>query len=162
MKKRIAKIVTLFCTLALAMVCVLALVACGGTTYTYSKTDVKMTGDNMGVDMSGTMNTMYDNMFKGSTLDVSDSEIVWTVSDQKSSMEVKKDGDKYVLSGDYVDQMKQALSASMGGTGVSVDFDMYGTETDAGFDIVMATTSTSSIGSTSYTVGMTITVSFVK
>lgn len=165
MKKRIAKIVTLICTLTLAMVCVLALVACGGTTYTYSGTDVKMTGDNMGgMDMSGTMSTMYDNLFKGSTITVSDSKVVWKLSDQESSMEVKKDGDKYVLSGDYVDQLEQGISAGLSGSGVAVtyDFEMYGTETDAGFDIVIATSSTSSITGTSITVGATITVSFVK
>ena len=154
MKKRIAKISALVCIMALVLTVIFAMTACGesGTKYTYSDTNV----DNL--------KTMYDAMYKNSSITVSESKIVWKISDVESTMTVKKDGDKYVLSGEYVDQMKTALSAGVGGisgAGLSVSFDMYGMETENGFDIVMKTSSTSSVAG-SFSMSTVLTISFIK
>ena len=156
MKKRIAKISALVCIMALVLTVIFAMTACGesGTKYTYSDTNVEMTGDLGGEGGNDNLKTMYDAMYK----------IVWKISDVESTMTVKKDGDKYVLSGEYVDQMKTALSAGVGGisgAGLSVSFDMYGMETENGFDIVMKTSSTSS-GAGSFSMSTVLTISFIK
>ncbi len=166
MKKRIAKISALVCIMALVLTVIFAMTACGesGTKYTYSDTNVEMTGDLGGEGGNDNLKTMYDAMYKNSSITVSESKIVWKISDVESTMTVKKDGDKYVLSGEYVDQMKTALSAGVGGisgAGLSVSFDMYGMETENGFDIVMKTSSTSSVAG-SFSMSTVLTISFIK
>ena len=173
MKKRTAKLVALICTMALALTCIFALVACGGdggkstgkgTKYTFTETNVEMTMNGEAMDSSSTAGTknMYDTMYKDSTITVSDSKIVWKMSDQESTMSVKKDGEKYKLSGDYVENIKKGLSAmNTPGADVTYDFDMYGLKTEGGFQIVIATsTTTAAAQGQTYTSSTTITLNF--
>lgn len=165
MKKRIAKLSALICIIALVLTAMLALAACGnaGTNYNYSGTNAEIINGNTS-SPDASMKTLYDTMYKDSTITVSDSKIVWKISDVESAMTVKKDGDKYILSGEYVEQMKTALSAgfSAGGVGVSVSFDMYGIETETGFDIIMNASASVNVGSIITKTGTKLTISFAK
>ena len=102
-------------------------------------------------------------MYKNSSIVVSDSKVVWKFSDTESVLSVKKDGTKYVLSGEYAEQMKKALSSGLSiGADVQVSFDMYGNEIENGFEIVMSVTSTISVSGSNQTYGTKITVNFEK
>lgn len=157
--KKVAKISTLICTLALVLVVMFALSACGaGTTYKYSSVSIDMGG----YGSNDSLTSVYDTMMKDSTITVSDKEILWTISDAKNTMTVTKDGDKYVLGGEYTEQMKTAFS-SMGGAGTVSNYEMYGKDTEGGFDIVMSMTVTISVPGTSPISNSTnITFHFVK
>ncbi|MDE6505359.1 MAG: hypothetical protein K2L42_05765 [Clostridia bacterium] len=158
MKKQIAKISTLLCMLALVLAVILSLCACeSGVTYTYSKANVEM---GAGIGGTGSMSAVYDAMYKDSTITVTDSKIVWKISDMESVMSVSKEGEKYMLSGEYVEQMKKTLS--QGFANVS-SYEFYGIETENGFDIVMSMTATVGIpGATSSSFNINYSFSFVK
>ena len=150
MKKLFTKLLILICAVALSATCAFALVACdSGEKFTYSGTDVKITEsfDDIFDDdtYANMLKTTYNNMYKGSTITVSDTKLTWTIQDNASVLTVKRDGDKYILAGDFVNQFNQNLA---GGSGI--DQLWYGIKTDAGFNIVMEMT------------GTIITISFTK
>ena len=141
-----------FAVLAAAILC-LALAACGGG---------ESSGDNAGpsgsegtkynfvntsatTDATGSLEStltslaqMYDNTYKDSVLEVKENSIVWTIGDQEGKMTYTKDGDTYLLAGEYTEQVSQALSSSsIVGSGQSIDFSFTGEETKDGFKIHM-------------------------
>lgn len=127
--KKTTKIAVIVCTLALVLTVTFALAACGGpVTYNYSKTtcDAPVVGSMLAA--------IFDPMFKGSSITVSDSELVLKAGNEETTMTVKKDGSKYILSGDFADEMRSALS-EFGGSETAID--LYGTKSSDGFDIVM-------------------------
>ena len=152
MKKKLAKLITLFCTCALALTVALSVAACAGAgkTYRYQGCSFKSDPD---VGMGDSMTAVYDTMYKDSTITVTDSEIVWKMQDQESKMTVQKDGDKYKLSGEAVDQVLSGFS----GLGIDSTAEMYGQTTDAGFDLVITVT----VSMSGVTVTETVTLNFV-
>ena len=167
MTKKAVKISVLICALALVFTVMFALSACGekGTEYKYSATKVELIGDLGGDEggIGGNLNTVYETMYKNSSIVVSDSKVVWKFSDTESVLSVKKDGNKYVLSGEYAEQMKKVLSSGLSvGADVQVSFDMYGNEIENGFEIVMSVTYTISVSGSNQTYGTKITVNFEK
>lgn len=141
--KKTAKLFALICTLALVITVMFALSACGGNgevkTYKFSKAESATSGNHSSTDMS----SLYDVMYKDSTITVSDKEVAWSVKDTLNIMSVTRDGDKYLLSGDYVEEMKKLFS-SMG----NLTYEVYGVETEEGFDIIMQMTMTMTIPNT--------------
>ncbi len=125
-----------------AVIFCLALAACGesaGTKYTFKET--KVTTDlQSGSTASAitSLETMYNTTYKDSTLEVKDGKIVWKIGDMENAMTYTKDGDKYVLAGEYMEQLSSAFS-SFGGVG-SISY--YGQKTEDGFAIVMEETFT--------------------
>lgn len=156
MKKSISKIYAVLCVpiLALALICVCMFAACtdaeGGEKYTYSDVTVDLGSYGYGAD--DTIKNMYNNLYQDSYILVSDSKIEWVMEDTTGVMSVTKDGDKYILGGDYVDK----LSESMGSLGTGVTYEMYGVKSGSGFNIVMT------INLTAESITETITFKFVK
>lgn len=111
-------------------------------TYTYDDVDYKITYNGQDMSQSGQMSNIkqtYDALYAGSTLSVNQSQIVLETSGVKNVMQVTMNGGKYELSGDYCEQMRNALfgSSQPGYTVESSWFDMYGEKTSAGFNVVM-------------------------
>ncbi len=134
--KKVSKVIVTVCALALVMACAVMLVGCGdkdkGTEYTYSKAEI--TGDN--ADEMSNVTTMYDALYKDSKLVVGSKNIKWTIADNEGTMTYTKDGDKYVLGGDYAKQITDSLKG-MAGAGATVEIELYGLETEGGFNIVI-------------------------
>ena len=126
--------------LAAALLC-LALVACGesaGKKYNFKET--KATTDaTSGASAFAAVETMYNTSYAGSTIEVKEGKIVWKIGNDKNTMTYTKDGDTYVLEGDFTKQLSQGLS-SMGAGQSSVAF--YGQETEEGFAILIVQTFT--------------------
>ncbi len=120
--KKIAKSIALICAITTVAAVAFAFTACGAeVTYTYA-----------GCEFNYGSTEIFDTMYKGSTITVSDSKIVWKISDISEVLTVKKDGEKYICSGEYVDRMAQASGATAAG----VPFEFYGIKTEDGFDLV--------------------------
>ena len=145
-EKSMKKMFKYFAAVLTAALLCLALVGCGsGTKYTF--TDAKATTDASGGMLSQTITiteTAYNAAYANSTIEVKDSEIVWTFGeDQSGTMSYTKDGDRYVLSGDFTKTLSQSLSSSMAGLGgVAPTIAFYGQETESGFEIVIDETFT--------------------
>lgn len=139
MKKKVLKTVVIACALAMSLLCAALLTGCGDKAEKYTYSDVAVES-NVPEAASGmeSFKTMYNTMYKDSTLEVG-KKIVWNMPGQnsKGEMTYKKDGDKYVLGGDFVETLKSAFSG-MGVSGVNVEAELYGIKTDAGFEIVIA------------------------
>lgn len=122
--KKSGKILAVICAIALVLILTLALAACGtGTEYKYSGTEC----DNE--MMADTIVSLYDGLYEGSTIRVSDKKIVWKVEDIDQVLTVvKRDGEKYDLNGDYLEKLGDTLDAGV---------EYYGLETEDGFDIVL-------------------------
>lgn len=125
--------------MAIALCLGFTLVACGedeGVKYNYSKATIETGGTISGIDsVFGSMETMYDTMYKGSSIEVSDTKIKWVYTGAEGTFDVSKDGDKYVLSGDMMDTLKTSVS-QMGATDITIS--MAGSETEDGFEIVIS------------------------
>lgn len=119
--KKIAKSIALICAIMTVASVAFAFTACGAeVTYTYAGCEFDYGS------------TAFDTMYKGSTITVSDSKIVWKILDTSEEFTVKRDGEKYICSGEFVDRMAQASSAPAAG----VTFEFYGIKTEDGFDLV--------------------------
>lgn len=122
----------------LATVAVLALTvlcSCGkAKTYKYSDLSVESSSD--GVDAM--MKPMLESMYKDSTLEIKSDTATLIIDDVKNEMSMKKDGDKYMLSGDYSDRYKEMFGNS--GTGMEAEYKMYLLETEKGYDYIIEET----------------------
>ena len=145
MKKGVLRMLALACVLALGLACATMLTACGdddktapGEKFTYSKTTIESDDDLELGDMMAGLTASYDTLYKDSTLEVTDSKVIWTMKDQKAEMTYTKDGDKMILAGDFADTMKEAFkNMNVGMANMSIELSMYGLKTDAGFEIVV-------------------------
>ncbi len=127
------KLIKYFGVMLTAAFMCLALFACGGNGTKYNYKEAKVEGD---TNMSS-IATMYDAIYKGSYIEVGDSSIKWTMSDQEQKLTYKKDGDKYSLGGKYMESLKDSLSGIGAG---NMEFAIWGAETEEGFKIVMEET----------------------
>ncbi len=155
------RMIKIFSALFAAAVLCFSLVACGGSgvKYNYKETKITVEGDmddflGDGGAASGAMDSfyksvepVYDAMYKDSTLEVKDGEIVWSVNGQKSISEFTKDGDKYIIGGELYETLSKAMTSAQSsfgvpGASVPVQYDlfMYGQETEDGFILVMEET----------------------
>lgn len=123
--------IALVAVLSAILMCI-GLVACGsGTKYNYTETTVE--GDSSVTSIFSSMTSMYDTLYKDSYIEVGSKEIKWTIQGEKSSMTYEKDGDKYVLGGDFTKQLKEGMSSF----GADIEISLYGLEVEDGFQIVM-------------------------
>lgn len=182
MKKSISKIYAVLCALGLAaaLICICCLTACAGTEsgdkYTYSDS----ASDVSEVTMNGTdvteqykdmydMSSMYDTLYQGSYILVGDSKLTWVLATgDKEVLNVTMDGDKYIMSGDYLDTMKEAME-SLNNAYMNITIGTYnwhGVKTDDGFDMIIecGETVTAMSGGTSEAISVfaTYTLKFVK
>lgn len=139
MKKSLRRFLALTLVLAIGIVCVAALTACGGSEkYTYSEAKVESSMPEMNESMS-TIIPQYNTLYKDSTMEVTDSKIVWTLkSGDKGEMSYTKEGDKLVLAGDYYDEIKEAFESLS--VGMNVEVSIYGIKTTEGFELVISET----------------------
>lgn len=122
--KKSTKIITIFVMLALVLAVTFALASCGeDKTYTYS-------GAESDSDYLVSVSTLYDSMYKGSKITVNDKRIIWKIADAKETLSVKRDGEKYLLGGEYLKQMNESLGG--------LETEMYGIETKDGFDLIIS------------------------
>ncbi len=129
------KLIKYFVVMITAALLSLTLFACGSNVkYNFKETTIEGEGE-MASSMSF-MKTTYDTLYKDSTIEVGDGDIVWKMKDAEQKLTYEKDGDKYILAGEYTDTLKNSLS-SIGGGEVSIEMAMWGAETDDGFKIVM-------------------------
>lgn len=120
------------CLMVMALCIGFAFAACGdeeGTKYNYS--GVTIEGE---ASMESTMKNLYDTMYKGATVEITDKKIKLNLSGATQEMEYTKSEDKYALSGNFVKQMQDTISAT-GVSGIKIDF--YGLDTEAGFSMVL-------------------------
>lgn len=148
MKKKLAKLITLFCTCALALTVALSVAACAGAGTTYRYQGCKADPAN------STITRMYDTMYQDSTITVTDTALVWKMQGEESKVTVQKDGDRYNLSGESVNQTLEGLKQSWG---TDASAEMYGQKTEAGFDLVIVLT----VNVSGSTVTQTVTLNFV-
>ena len=130
----------------LAIVAVLALTilcSCGkAESYKYDSVSVEFPaifGEDAG-ETNKALESMYDTMFKDTTLEIKSKTATLIIDDQRNEMKMKKDGDKYTLSGDYVARMEKMFTGAEFGEGVEVKIDLYLTKTDNGYDYVVEET----------------------
>lgn len=139
MRKSLRRFLALTLVLAIGIVCVAALTACGGSEkYTFSETKIDTSSQEIGSSMSGLVTT-YNTLYKDTSLEVTDGKIVWTLKgDDKGEMSYTKDGDKMILSGEFTDAMKEAFKNVS--FGMSVEVSAYGIKTTDGFELVVEET----------------------
>ena len=126
--------------------------ACGGgekgTTYKYVSMQETITPEDdilAGMDLT----SMYENLYKDSTMTLTSKNIKWKMGKETAKMTYTKEGDKYILMGDYVKTLKdtmQQVYAAFGGQ-ASVDMEIYATVTDTQLIYVMDETVTITIPS---------------
>ena len=123
----------------LATVAVLALTvlcSCGkAKTYNFDSVSVENAADSE-IDMSGMIKSVFEPLYKNSTLEIKSDTATILIDDQRNEMKMKKDGDKYVLSGDYSTRMEEMF----GGADSGVKIQMYLLKTDKGYDYVLEET----------------------
>lgn len=142
MKKTLHKFLVPLFVLSLMLLALLGFTACDETTdaarYNFSEIKAE-SSDGMSSEMLNLMVPSLSAIYKDSYLSVSDKKIVMTMKEQSGEMTYSKEGDKYVLAGDFAktfsDSLKGALG-SIGGGNVNASFEMYGIETETGFEIV--------------------------
>ena len=127
------KLIKYFGVMLTAAFMCLALFACGGNGTKYNYKEAKVEGDS---NMSSVV-TMYNTLFKGSYIEVGNGSIKWTVSDQEQKLTCEKDGDKYSLSGKYMESLKDSLSGIGAG---NMEIAVWGAETEEGFKMVIEET----------------------
>ena len=86
--------------------------------------------------MSGMIKSVFEPLYKNSTLEIKSDTATIIIDDQRNEMKMKKDGDKYVLSGDYSTRMEEMF----GGADSGVKIQMYLLKTDKGYDYVLEET----------------------
>ncbi len=134
------KLIKYFGVMLTAAFMCLALFACGGNGTKYNYKEAKVEGNsNMSsiATMYDAIYKMYDAIYKGSYIEVGDSSIKWTMSDQEQKMTYKKDGDKYSLGGKYTELLKDTLAGMGAG---NMEIAVWGAETEEGFKIVIENT----------------------
>ena len=138
MKKGVLRMLALACVLALGLACATMLTACGdddktapGEKFTYSEVQVDGEDNDEMVDV-------YNMMYANSTLEVTDSKVIWALKDQKTEMSYTKDGDKLMLAGAYIESMKETIQQISPDEEIGIS--LYGVRTETGFKIVMQIT----------------------
>ena len=110
----------------LATVAVLALTvlcSCGkAKTYNFDSVSVENAADSE-IDMSGMIKSVFEPLYKNSTLEIKSDTATIIIDDQRNEMKMKKDGDKYVLSGDYSTRMERIKSKVMPETIATKNYD---------------------------------------
>ncbi len=138
--KKCAKWLAVF----IAVVCLgAAMAACGdkGETYNFKEMKIEMAEgeSNMMDAMAGSMS----NLFKDSTLKVTDKKLKWDIKNVGSqTLKATKEGDKYVLSGDYTKQIEEMMTKAYTSMGINVDVkaSWHGIKTEEGYEIVFEMT----------------------
>lgn len=139
MKKAIKYLVA---ALAAALLC-LAFVACGGdkgTIYNFKESKCTATGCYAAPEISGTLSNleqMYNTTYAGSAIEVKEDKIIWKIGGNACAMTYTMDGDKYMLEGDYIEQLNQGLVSLGTESWAQADAAYYGQKTDDGFAIVL-------------------------
>ena len=118
--------------LAAAVLC-LALAACGesaGTKYTFKEAKMQLADPSMEhaqetvEETEGAVNNIYANSF----ITVGGGKITWTIKDASQKMTYTKDGDKYLIGGEYFEMVKQQFPGA--------EISIYAEEDEEGFHIV--------------------------
>ena len=130
--------------LAAAVMCI-ALVACGGsgtgTKYTFKETKVTTDALESMASVYTALESTYNTTYAGSVLEVKEGEIVWTFVQpkQEGTMTYTKDGDKYVLGGDFAKTLGEGLTSAMASVGSmgEIEIEYYGQNTEDGFAIIL-------------------------
>lgn len=140
MKKKLTTIIAA-AVLALAMTASLALMGCddpNAVRYDFVEAKAEQIVDGVAADSQITDVTanMLTAVYKDSYIKVGEGSVKLVLKDSDSTLTVKKDGDKDILAGDYVETLKESLTTSL--SGVTFDkYEMYGTKTDTGYNIVI-------------------------
>ena len=125
MNKGIKKVACFAIVLVVIMTLTLSFASCGEKTrYNYVSTT-------MSEDSIFDISSMFDVMYKGSYILVSESSIEWVTDDTSNKMSCKKNGDRVLLGGDYLDRMSNEMY------GGEVDVKYYGQENDDGYTIIV-------------------------
>lgn len=179
MKNRLFRIVSVGCLAVLTVLCACVFAACEKPTrYDFVETKVddntsQDEDDPFGgiLDMDGMFAGMSA-MYKDSYLEITDKKIKWVLSSDKSTdgtMTYTKDGDKYLLAGDYIQSLKSSMESMYDGIGggyinvTDMKIDYYGKETESGFEIVLEESfDIAVVGSTAQHVSMTFRYIFKK
>lgn len=123
--KRLQKKAAILLVAVLAIAMVASFAACGEKTrYNY----VSLKAEGSYADMMG---AIFDPMYKGSYILVSENSIEWVIDDVKEKMSCKKDGDRVVLGGDYLERIKKDVF------GGSVEVEYYGQKNGENYQIIM-------------------------
>lgn len=141
MKKTLHKFLVPLFVMSLMLLALLGFAACDETNNAarYNFSEIKAeSSDGMSSEMLNLMVPSLSAIYKDSYLSVSDTKIVWTMKEQSGEMTYSKDGDKYVLAGDFAKTFSDSLKGALGSIGgnVNASFEMYGIETETGFEIV--------------------------
>ena len=158
--KNMKRTIKIFSALFAAAVLCFSLVACGGSGVKYNYKETKITvegymlddflgsegvaGDTLG-SVYKSLESVYDAMYKDSTIEVKDGEIVWSVNGQESISEFTKDGDQYIIGGELYETLSKAMTSAQSSfvvpgaitVPVQYNFSMYGQEVEDGFILVM-------------------------
>lgn len=158
--KKTNKIFRILSVLLLVITSFAVLVGCGKPeTYVFSVSEFKSDV----IDMPLQATIVINNAFKGATLSVGKKKVTLTLGDSENTMSYTKEGEKYILAGEYVDRAEEMLKYDLGVEdveGLEVEYTMYGIKTESGFDIVSAL----KIGSAYETddIEISVTYKFVK
>lgn len=140
--KKCAKWLAVF----IAVVCLgAAMAACGdekGEAYKFKATTIETTEGNEST-MTDALSATMTQMFQDSAIKVTDKKIKWDIKDVGSqTLNCTKEGDKYILSGDYCKQVEDLLTSSYKAMGVEVSAhaEWSGVKTEEGYEILFVMT----------------------
>ena len=133
--------------LTAALLCIMLIACGGGETNIYNFSNTTIEGDSIeGAGASGLsyIASSYEARYKGSHIEIIEGSkesyggIKWTMQDNEViTISYHKEGDKYILSGDYVDHLASTMWNVELPQDILKNRFMWGAKTNDGFKIVM-------------------------